>query len=487
MKNLTKDKLNEYLQEESKLLIGLGSLLVFFLVFPFIYSFLFLGKPDLGLQMVFNGTVISVLYATLAMGFSLIYGIAKQLKLSAGGYYVIAAYTMYFLLEAKQIVLGNIPLPEISATSIKLDGLLILGLYLLPIIIVIIILLSLWFIFDIQEFLLMLISPIASGGGFILIKVFFEKESLDTVFLEGIYISLAVLLIGVAAWYLELSKREIAIGTVILGVTLPLLMFTINLKIVYIALMICAVMFTACLAMLSDRFLIDKVRNSHVNVLIVTFAVALFVQNFIQIIYFPYKGEELFPFGPEDRTLPGYIPYTDTITILGARIEYLRILSVLFSIVAILLLYAFIWFTKMGKALRAVAQDEEAAALAGIDIRKITAIVSGVGMGLIGFAAVFTSSFSASPQWSPYMGWWVLISCIAVVTLGGMGSLPGTAIAAFIIGFSEAIAGSMTISIWQGVIDIPINSLSPVIPFAAIALVLIFKPEGLLGTKEELE
>lgn len=83
------------------------------------------------------------------------------------------------------------------------------------------------------------------------------------------------------------------------------------------------------------------------------------------------------------------------------------------------------------------------------------------------------------------MGWWVLITCIAVVTLGGMGSLPGSIIAAFIIGYAETISGSITTII--PIIDVPFNSLSPVIPFAAILLVLIFKPEGILGTKEELE
>lgn len=83
------------------------------------------------------------------------------------------------------------------------------------------------------------------------------------------------------------------------------------------------------------------------------------------------------------------------------------------------------------------------------------------------------------------MGWTVLISCIAVVTLGGMGSLPGTIIAAFLIGYAETIAGSMTMMI--PVLEVPFNSLSPVIPLLAILLVLIFKPEGILGTKEELE
>ncbi|MFX0173931.1 MAG: branched-chain amino acid ABC transporter permease [Candidatus Hodarchaeota archaeon] len=489
MKNITKTKITDFLHDEFWLLLFLGFLFAFFLLFPFSYSILYFENAAIGLQIILNGVVISVLYAILAMGFSLIYGIAKQLKLSLGGYYVIAAYSMYFLLEAKQIIPGTVPLIDIAETSLNIDGFLLTALFLLPIIVIIVILLFLWTVFNKSEFLLLLISPIASGGGFIFIKIIIQgtSSSFGLIIIEGIYIGLAVILIGLAAWYLELPKREIAVGAVILAISLPLLMFSINLNIVYLALMTVAVMFTACLAMLSDRFLIDKIRHSHVNVMIVTFAIALFVQNFIQIVYFPYEGRELLPFGPEDRTLHGYIPYTESLNIFGAHIEYLRIISVLFSIVALILLYAFIWFTKMGKALRAVSQDEEAASLTGINIRKITAVVSGVGMGLIGFAAILTSPFNASPQWSPYMGWWVLISCIAVVTLGGMGSLPGTTIAAFIIGFTEAITASMTMYVLPGVLDVPFNSFSPIIPFAAIVLVLLFKPEGLLGTKEKLE
>ncbi|UCG02577.1 MAG: branched-chain amino acid ABC transporter permease [Candidatus Heimdallarchaeota archaeon] len=496
MKNLSKAKFTEYLQDEFWLLFGLVILFIFFLTFPFIYSILYFEEPAIGIQIILNGIVISVLYATLALGFSLIYGVAKQLKLSLGGYYVIAAYSMYFLLEARQIVPGSVPL--IVESEINIDGLILLGLFLLPLLGIVIIIIFFWTVFEKREFFLLLISPIIAGGGFIIVSLVLRGTSglLIQTLLEGLYISLAVLVLTLAAWYLELPKREIAVGVGILGVLVPLSMVLIKLNVVYLALMTVAVMVTACLAMLSDRFLIDKIRHSHINVMIVTFAVALFVQNFIQIVYFPFEGRELLKFGPEDRTLHGIIPLNDMLVVdlsffwhgIGkAHISWLRIISVLFCIVTLVLLYVFIWFTRMGKALRAVSQDEEAAALAGIDIRKVTAIVSGVGMGIIGFAAVLTSSFSANPQWSPYMGWWVLISCIAVVTLGGMGSLPGTTLAAFIIGFSEAITGSMTMNVWPGVIDVPFNSFSPIIPFAAILLVLIFKPEGLLGTKEELE
>ncbi|MFW9905112.1 MAG: branched-chain amino acid ABC transporter permease [Candidatus Thorarchaeota archaeon] len=482
MKNLSKTRITEFIEEEFWLLLGLCILFGFFLVIPFIMN---PSQPAIGLQIVLNGIVVSVLYAILAMGFSLIYGIAKQLKLSLGAYYVVAAYTMYFLLEAVKITPGSFPLLKISTNKINVDGVILWVLVILPILLIIGILIFMWTVFEKREFLLMVVSVLASGGGFLFIQVFLEGKVLEKNLVEGLYISLAVILLGLAAWYLELPKREIAIGVAFLGVSIPILMYIVYLNVIYISLMIIAVMLTACFAMISDRYLLDKVRKSHVNVMIVTFAVALFVQNFIQIVYFPFKGKKLVPFGPEDRTLHGIVPLNEILVFFGARISYLRIISVVFSIIALILLYAFIWFTRTGMALRAVAQDEEAAALAGIDIRKITAIVSGVGMGLIGFAAVLTSSFSASPQWSPYMGWWVLITCIAVVTLGGMGSLPGSIIAAFIIGYAETISGSITTII--PIIDVPFNSLSPVIPFAAILLVLIFKPEGILGTKEELE
>ena len=130
----------------------------------------------------------------------------------------------------------------------------------------------------------------------------------------------------------------------------------------------------------------------------------------------------------------------------------------------------------MGVALRAVAQDEEASSLTGIDIRKTTAVVSGIGMGLIAFASVLTSPF-AVVLWNPYMGWSILIMAIAVVTLGGLGSLPGSIIAAFIIGYAETIVSSIP----------DFAAFSVVLPLIVVFIVMIIKPEGLLGEKKELE
>ena len=208
--------------------------------------------------------------------------------------------------------------------------------------------------------------------------------------------------------------------------------------------------------------------------MIITFSLALILQSVVQIFYFPKNGTTLEQFGSARRTLQGIVPVTSSINIFGTQFQTIRLISLIFSLVIVIGLYAFIWFSKTGVALRAVSQDEEAASLVGINVRKITGIVSGIGMGLVGFAAVMTAPFAARPWFFPFMGWNVLIFAIAVVTLGGMGSLVGSVIAAFLIGFTEILVSTID------------PSLSLVVPFAIIILVIIVRPEGLFGEKEEL-
>jgi len=457
-KNLSKIFPKEFFEEQKWMIMSLISLFAFFLIFPFFTQ----ENSSNAMQIILLGAVTSALYAVLALGFSLIYGVAKQLKLSLGGYYVVGAYSMYFLLETARIS------PSASLLS-NIDGFLLLALILLPIILMVALLAFFWTIFNVREFIFILVSLIIASGAII-----FKAG-----FVEGLYSGLAVLILGLAAWYLELPKREVAVGTFIFGVMI-LILSLIDFPADYISLMILAIMFTAFLALITDRFILDRFRASHVNTMIVTFSMALLLQSIIQIVVFPSNGELLEQFGPEDRTLRTILPKESVlllVNLFGVYIDNIRIISLILSIFACILLYAFIWFSKMGMALRAVAQDEEAAALAGIDIRKTTSIVSAIGMGLIAYAAVMTSSFSAMPTWSPYMGWWVLIMAIAVVTLGGMGSLPGSIIAAFIIGYAEVLISSIP----------DFAPFSVVIPFIVVLLVMIFKPEGLIGEKKELE
>ncbi len=472
MKQLLQNLPTEVFEKEKKIIIGL-ILLFSFYFFVILQQYLFVHESfGIALQVVLNGAIISVIYSIFALGFSLIYGIAKQLKLSAGGYYVLAAYTMYFLLHAVKVN----PSFELNINELNFDTIILQTFFVVPIVLVGLILIFIRTKFSFQQYLLIFAATLVS----IIITVYFN-EFLPSIFpahslLEGFYVGLAVLLICLAAWYLELPKQSISYGSLTL-ILLILGIMIVKLPLIYLALTISVVMFTACIAMISDRFVLDKVRDSHVNVMIVTFAFALLIQSIIQIMYYPKNGVELTQFGSRDYPdYPAVVSMAKILGIYGARILEVKFVAFIFVIVAVILLYLFIWKTRMGVALRAVAQDEEASSLTGIDIRKTTAVVSGIGMGLIAFASVLTSPFAVI-LWNPYMGWGILIMAIAVVTLGGLGSLPGSIIAAFIIGYAETIVSSIS----------DLSDFSVVLPLMVVFIVMIIKPEGLLGEKKELE
>ncbi len=480
MKNLSKKIAYDYIEKEKWLLIILIALFTFFLVYPFTQY-----DTEIALQIIILGAVRSSLFMILAMGFSLIFGVAKQLKLSLGGYYVLGAYLMYYLLETVKITLTRdlifLPIHSLSGTKDPLknmDELFLLSLVLLPIILIIVLLAYFWTIFSTREFILILASLIIA-----VTSVTYFGETADLYLIqqyvgftvESFYVGLTVLAICLAIWYLELPKEAIALSTFLLGISVPILLI-VKLPVIFISLAALVILFIALLAMAIDRYLLDEFRASHVNTMIITFSMALIFQSIIQVAFFPEKGKRFAQFGPEDRSLKSIIP-EENIKFFGALVPNIKVIALIFSILICILLYSFVWFSKMGMALRAVAQDEEAAALAGIDIRKAFATVSGIGMGLVAFAAIFTSRYTATPTWSPFMGWWILIWAIAVVTLGGMGSLPGSIIAAIIIGYSEIM-----ISMTEG-----FQNYSVVVPLLVVLIVLIFKPEGLFGEKKELE
>jgi branched-chain amino acid transport system permease protein len=451
MKESISKMFREFLDRKRNILVGLAIYFTFCIVYPLI------TQPTNAVGTIFRGAVLSALYAVLALGFSLIYGVAKQLKLSIGGYYVIAAYSMYFLLEVIQI--------RIVFDFSGIDGIALLFLAIFPII-PILILYSYYLVkLERKYYLIIIISTFCGLGG-----MFLVSGNL----IHALYTGLALSVLSGTFLYLEFPIQRYSMLVLGTSVLTPLL-FLVGVPIVYLSLMLLSIIITSIVAMLSDRFLLDKFRKSSINILIVTFSLALILQSVVQIFYFPKNGTSLEQFGSGRRTLQGIVPVTSSITIFGTQIQSIRLISLIFSLVIVIGLYAFIWFSKTGVALRAVSQDEEAASLVGINIRKITAIVSGIGMGLIGFAAVMTSPFAARPWFFPFMGWNVLIFAIAVVTLGGMGSLAGSVIAAFIIGYAEVLVSTID------------PSLSLVVPFVVILLVMIVKPEGLFGETEELE
>ena len=170
-------------------------------------------------------------------------------------------------------------------------------------------------------------------------------------------------------------------------------------------------------------------------------------------------------FGELDRKVPS--TFKGIISMGGVVITKERLIAIIVGITLVLLLNLFLLRTRMGTAIRAVAQDKEAAALQGVNVSKVSAISFGIGCALAGSAgALMSPIFSVNP----FLGGEVILKAFLVVILGGMGNIPGAMLGGLVIGFIESL-GSLFFTA-------PTVS---TITFNLIILILIIRPQGLLG------
>jgi len=203
---------------------------------------------------------------------------------------------------------------------------------------------------------------------------------------------------------------------------------------------------------------IKPLLKSPIGALMITFAIGFFAQALILVIL--GVGSPLLM----DPLIPGSITLFDVT--FGAQ----NILIIILSVITVVLVTLFIGKTKLGKSIRAVAQDREAAMLMGINADRILMYVVMISSLLAGFAAVL----NVPRQYiSPYVGWSILTESFAVVILGGMGSLPGSVVGSFILGYATSICNY--------VLD---PSFAPLIPGIIIIVVLVVRPQGIFGKKE---
>ena len=146
-----------------------------------------------------------------------------------------------------------------------------------------------------------------------------------------------------------------------------------------------------------------------------------------------------------------------------------RTFSFIFSLLLIGIFFLFLKKSKHGKAIRAIAQEREAALLMGINIDRLTALSFALGCAL---AAVAGSLIGSLFIVNPFMGIRPLIKSFIIITLGGFGSLPGAVAGALMIGVVESLGAGYISSEWQDAFG-----------FGILILVLMFKPMGLFGER----
>ncbi len=170
-------------------------------------------------------------------------------------------------------------------------------------------------------------------------------------------------------------------------------------------------------------------------------------------------------------TLPSFLE--GSVIILGVPVDFQRIFLVIIGVSIVLFLYLFTHKTKLGLALRGMAQDERAAMMLGIDSDLMAVISMALGSMLAGLAAIVLLPLGNIIVEAGYQ---ILIQAIAVCIVGGLGSWVGAVLASFIIGFAQILTVAYIESHFQMVVAL-----------LAIILTLIFRPSGLFGMQKELE
>ncbi|MCY3781802.1 MAG: branched-chain amino acid ABC transporter permease [Chloroflexi bacterium] len=190
-------------------------------------------------------------------------------------------------------------------------------------------------------------------------------------------------------------------------------------------------------------------------VIITTIAGASFLQNGVQVVFGP-RYKQL------DRILKG-----PPLEVLDTAIGLQEVLIIVLTPVTLLLLNLFLKRSKLGLAIRAVAQNDDFARLVGINVNQIYPLTFVVSSMLAGLAGLMLGGLFFI---LPTMGSEPLLRAFVVVVFGGLGSLPGTIIGAYVIGLIEQSSAYVFSLYW-----------APVVLFATLILVLIFRPRGLMG------
>jgi branched-chain amino acid transport system permease protein/neutral amino acid transport system permease protein len=217
---------------------------------------------------------------------------------------------------------------------------------------------------------------------------------------------------------------------------------------------------TALAAVLIDRILYKRLRHAtSVILMIASIGVALGLRNVLQ-----------FCWGPQPQYYIEKIQLAIAVPGLGVRIKPDEVFIILVAVIVVTFVHYFLRHTKMGKAMRAAADNMALARVSGINTERVilwTWVIGGALAATAGILAGIENKFI-----TPELGWQMLLSVFAAVILGGLGNPYGAILGGIVIGVSEEVSTAF----------IP-TGYKPAVAFVIMILMLLIKPTGLLGRR----
>jgi branched-chain amino acid transport system permease protein len=285
------------------------------------------------------------------------------------------------------------------------------------------------------------------------------QQAINALTLGSLY---ALIAIGLAITFSILDVVNFAQGSLVMWGAYLGAFFAVGLGLGLWVPMLASMFLVGLLGMALERAALQplRIRNAPpIAALLATLGAATILDHLILIV-----------FGPDTRAFPSPFPVR-MIEVGGAQVSTLELTITGIALLLLTGLQAMLRRTRLGLAMRAIAQDGRVAGLMGIDTNRVVALAFGVGAAVGGVGGVLTGIYYNSVDIS--MGYSAGLKGFSAMVIGGMGSLPGAILGGFLLGTAETAA---TTVFWSGYRDI--------VAFSLLILVLIVRPSGLLGAPE---
>ena len=236
----------------------------------------------------------------------------------------------------------------------------------------------------------------------------------------------------------------------------------------FISAILFAMLISALIAMLVERIAYRPLRGAPRLVPLIS---AIGASFFLQYTFRGFFGPGVYAY-PSVKALDGYW------AIFGIEILKVKIIVIVAAFLMMAILYYIVMFTKMGKAMRAVSENKDVAALMGIDVNRIIVTTFALGAAMAGAAGVLYSLIFR--QVGFFMGFTPGIKAFTAAVLGGIGNIPGAMVGGLVLGILESVGPALFLE--SVGIDRPYQ-LKDAIAYIMLVMILLFRPSGILGER----
>ncbi len=225
---------------------------------------------------------------------------------------------------------------------------------------------------------------------------------------------------------------------------------------------------SSVLGVATERFAYRPIQNApRIAALISVLGVSIVLQNAVMLIA-----------GRRNRAFPRLIPDGRFELSAGIQITYIQIFIIVVSVLLMVALLLFVNRTLFGMTIKATAENRTAAQLMGINVQRVIQLVFIIGPALGGMAGVMFGMYYKTIFFT--MGFTSGIKAFTAAVVGGIGSIQGAVLGGLMLGLLEALGTAYLPLVTGGLLG---NEYRDIFAFAILILVLVFKPEGLLGAK----